>query len=112
MTPEPNPSAPGIDRDPGALCTYAASCWDRALRGYTLDDSEKSALVQDGLKATAEALRLAPSHPHPLTWQALLLRLQASFERDPATRSALERDADACHQAAVEAQQAGLIPRA
>jgi hypothetical protein len=110
--PETIPSAHGATNDPGALCTYAASCWDRALRGYGLDDTRKSALVQDGLNAVSAALRLAPGHPLALTYQVLLLRLLASLERDPAVRASLEREAETCHRAAVEAQKAALIPRA
>jgi hypothetical protein len=110
--PETIPSAPGATNDPGALCTYAASCWDRALRGYALDDTRQSAVVQDGLKAVSAALRLAPGHPLALTYQVLLLRLLATLERDPAVRASLEREAESSHCAAVEAQKAALIPRA
>jgi hypothetical protein len=110
--PDTPTSAPGIVNDPGALCTYAASCWDRALRSYGLDDSESSALVQDGLDAVNAALGLAPGHPLALTWQVLLLRLLATLERDPAARESLEHEAAASHRAAVEARKAALSPRA
>jgi hypothetical protein len=110
--PDTPTSAPGIVNDPGALCTYAASCWDRALRSYGLDDSEKSAIVQNGLDAVNAALRLAPAHPLALTYHVLLLRLLATLERDPAARESLERDAAASHLAAVEARKAALSPRA
>lgn len=110
--PERNASAPGTGGEPGALCTYAAGCWDSAFRGYALDEADRSALVQDGLNAVTAALRLAPGHPPALTYQVLLLRLLTTLERDSVARAALEREAEACQRAAVDAQKAGLIPRA
>jgi hypothetical protein len=111
--PGGNASAPGTRDDPGALCLYAAACWDRAFRGYLAEgDAGKSALVQDGLRAVTSALQLAPADPVALTWQVLLLRLQAALEQDPGARAALDREADARHRAAVEAQKDALIRRA
>lgn len=110
--PETYPRAPGIGGDPGALCTYAASCWDRVFRGYAIPETQKNALVRDGLKAVDRALALAPDHARAITCKVLLLRLRASLEQDPAARDALEREADACQRAARDARKAELIPRA
>jgi hypothetical protein len=110
--PEADVRAPGTEDDPGALCAHAASCWDRALRGYAIAEAEKSALVRDGLKAVHTALTLAPAHTQALTYKVLLLRLQAVLERNPAVRASLELEADALWHAAVEAQRIELIPPA
>jgi hypothetical protein len=110
--PEGHASAPGTRDDPGALCLYAATCWDRAFRGYAAANAEKSALVQDGLRAAKSAVHLAPADPAALTWQVLLLRMQAALEQDPAVRAALDRETDARHRAAVVAQKDAIIRRA
>jgi hypothetical protein len=110
--PEGDVRAPGTEDDPGALCAHAASCWDRAFRGYAIGEAEKSALVRDGLRAVDTALTLTPAHPQALTYKVLLLRLQAALERNPAARAALELEADALRHAAVNAQRIELIPRA
>ncbi len=110
--PEADARAPGTDDDPGALCAHAVTCWDRAFRGYAITEAQTSALVRDGLTAVEAALSLAPGHPRALTYLVLLLRAQAALERNPAARAALELEADARRQSAVDAQKIELIPRA
>jgi hypothetical protein len=93
------------EQDPDALCTRAAVSWDRAFRGYDLSQAQKSALVQDGLAAVERALTLVPDHPQALTYKVLLLRLQAAVEPDPTARAALDAEAHALHEKALEEQR-------
>jgi hypothetical protein len=109
--PDTTAGAPEPDVDADALCAHAAFCWDRAFRGYAITDVQKSALVRDGLKAVSRALMLAPTR-RALTYKVLLLRLQAALEPNPAERAALELEADARRQSAVDAHKIELIPRA
>ncbi|MGH9311651.1 MAG: hypothetical protein ACRD09_16540 [Vicinamibacterales bacterium] len=110
--PEPHQRTPGDEDNPGALCALAASCWDRAFRGYDLTEAQKAALAREGLDAVTRALTLAPDHPQALTYKALLRRLQAALEPDPAARAVLDADAEALREQAVNEKKLGLIRRA
>lgn len=101
----------GREDDPGALGARAASCWDRAFRGFDLTAAQKAALVREGLSAVDAALTHAPAHPQALIYKVLLLRLQAALDPDPAARAALEVEADAACRAAADAQKLALIQR-
>lgn len=110
--PDTGQRGAGTEDDPGALCAHAASCWDRAFRGYDLTAAQKEAFAREGLIAISRALALDPTQPQALAYKVLLLRVRAVLERDPATRDALEAEADTLRDTAVDAEKLGLIRRA
>jgi tetratricopeptide (TPR) repeat protein len=60
-----------------------AVCWDKAFRDVSLDPVARGKVVDLGLKAEEEALRLDPKYFEAMTYYNLLFREKAKLEPDP-----------------------------
>ena len=68
--------------------------WDAAYRDSRLSDQAKMQYVLHGIAATNKAIEIKSDYIEALAYKNLLLRLQASLERDPAKAGALLLEAD------------------
>jgi tetratricopeptide (TPR) repeat protein len=99
--------------NPEAFYTIATYYWDEAYRDFKLKDPEKRDFVSKGLTAIDHALQLKPDYVEAITYNGLLLRLQANLEKDPAKQQQLLKDATALSDKANamrKAKTAGTAP--
>jgi TonB family protein len=78
-------------------------------RDATLDDAERRVCIERGIGAENRALAADPNFAPALVYKNLLLRLQSERERDPGTRDALIREADALRARAMQAAREGAF---
>jgi tetratricopeptide (TPR) repeat protein len=80
--------------DPEAFYTIATYYWDKTYRDKTLKESVKREYTQKGLEAIDAALRIKPDYMEALVFKNLLLRLQATLEKDRSKQEALLKQAE------------------
>jgi len=80
--------------NPEAHYTIATYYWEKAYRDFTTPEPDKLKFVQQGLVAVDEAIKLNPSYFEALTYKNLLLRVQATLEKNPARQQALLKEAN------------------
>src|SRR6266545_3382995 len=80
--------------DPDAFYTIATYYWDEAYRDPKLKEAEKKAYVAKGMDAINTALKIKPDYMEAIVYKGLLLRLQATLEKDTATQQKLLKDAE------------------
>ena len=68
--------------NPEAFYTMATYYWDKAFRDNSLKEPEKKKYIQKGLEAVDKAIQLKPDYMEALVYKGLLLRLQATIEKD------------------------------
>ena len=73
------------------LATYY---WDKAYRDFRLDDKQKLAYILSGLAAVDKAIAIKSDYMEAIAYKNLLLRLQATLEKNPKRREELLREAD------------------
>ena len=88
--------------NPEAYYTIATYYWEKAYRDFTTPQPDKIKFVQQGIQAIDKAIELKPDYFEALTYKNLLLRVQATLEKDPARQQALLREADQFRDRAVE----------
>jgi tetratricopeptide (TPR) repeat protein len=88
--------------NPEAFFTIATYYWDNASKNYRLRDEEKMEQVKLGLAAIDRALEIRPEYMEALVYKGLLLRVQATLERDYPTQQALIKEAEALRDQAEE----------
>ena len=79
--------------NPEAFYTIATYYWEKAYRDFSLSDAEKIKHVQAGIAAIDKAIGLNDQYMEALVYKNLLLRVQATLERNPARQQALLREA-------------------
>src|SRR5688500_8384373 len=79
--------------NPEAYYTIATYYWEKAYRDFTTPMPDKIKFVQEGNKAVDKAIELKPDYVEALTYKGLLLRVQATLEKDPGIQKQLLRDA-------------------
>ena len=102
VTREPN--------NPEAYHLVASFYWEKAFRDFRLNDADKRRYVQSGVEAEDKAIGLKADYVEAITYKGLLLRLQATLERDVARQQQLLREAERLQSQATEIskkQQAG-----
>ena len=82
--------------------TISVFYWDEAYRDPKLKEAEKKAYVGKGITAVDHALQIKSDYMDALVYKGLLLRLQATLEKDPAKQQQLLKDAEKLSQQANE----------
>lgn len=80
--------------DPDAFYTIATYYWDEAYRDPKLKEAEKRTYVGKGMDAIERALKIKPDYMEAIVYKGLLLRLQATLEKDPAVQQKLLKEAE------------------
>lgn len=80
--------------NPEAYYTIATYYWEKAYRDFTTPEADKMKYVQDGLQAVDKAIQLKPDYFEALTYKGLLLRVQATLEKNPQKQQELLKEAD------------------
>ena len=96
--------------NPEAYHLVASFYWEKAFRDFRLTDADKRRYVQSGVEAEDKAIGLKNDYVEAITYKGLLLRLQATLERDVARQQQLLREAERLQAQATEIskrQQAG-----
>jgi tetratricopeptide (TPR) repeat protein len=94
--------------NPEAYYTIGNYYWDKAYRDFRLKEPEKREYVTKGLEAIEKALQLKPDYMEAVTYKGLLLRVQATFEKDAARQTALLKQAGQLEAEAKELQKKKL----
>jgi tetratricopeptide (TPR) repeat protein len=79
--------------NPEAYYTIATYYWEKAYRDFTTPEPDKIKFVMQGIDAIDKAIELKPDYFEALTYKGLLLRVQATLEKDPKIQQQLLRDA-------------------
>jgi tetratricopeptide (TPR) repeat protein len=82
--------------------TVATYYWDKAYRDFRLTAAQKMQYAQDGIRAADKALEIKSDYMEAIAYKNLLLRVQASLEKDPVRQELLLREADALRDRATE----------
>ena len=88
--------------NPEVFYTISVFYWDEAYRDPKLKEAEKKAYVGKGITAVDHALQIKSDYMDALVYKGLLLRLQATLEKDPAKQQQLLKDAEKLSQQANE----------
>ena len=80
--------------NPEAFYTISVYYWEKAYRDFKLTEKEKKAFVDKGEAAVDKALKLKADYVEAIVYKGLLLRLQATLEKDPAKQQALIKEAE------------------
>jgi tetratricopeptide (TPR) repeat protein len=80
--------------NPEAYYTISVFYWDKAFRDARLKEADKKDLVQKGLQAVDHALQIKPDYAEALVYKGLLLRLEATMEKDRDKQQALLKQAE------------------
>jgi tetratricopeptide (TPR) repeat protein len=88
--------------NPEVFYTISVFYWDEAYRDPKLKEAEKRAYVGKGITAVDHALQIKSDYMDALVYKGLLLRLQATLEKDPAKQQQLLKDAEKLSQQANE----------
>jgi tetratricopeptide (TPR) repeat protein len=92
--------------NPEAFYTIATFYWEKAYRDFSLSDGDKLKFVSLGLTAIDKAIGLNDQYMEALVYKNLLLRVQATIERNPARQQALLKEADQLSSRAEEIRKA------
>jgi len=90
--------------NPEAFYTIAQFYWEKAYRDFTLSDADKMKFVVAGNEAIDKAIQLKSDYPEALTYKGLLLRVQATLEKNPARQQELVKEAASFSERATEVQ--------
>ena len=87
--------------NPEAHYSVATYYWDEAFRNTRLNEAQKREYVKSGLTAVDKALALNPDYVEALVYRGLLLRTEATIEKDAARQKALLTEASQLQEKAV-----------
>jgi tetratricopeptide (TPR) repeat protein len=88
--------------NPEAFYTIATFYWDKAYRDFRVTEAEKQKFAEAGIVAADRALELNPDYVDAIVYKGLLLRVQATTEKNPARQKALIDEASALQARAME----------
>lgn len=88
--------------NPEAFYTIATYFWDKSYRDFRINDATKAQFAASGLEAANQAIKLNPNYLEAVTYRGLLLRVQASIEKNADKQKALIKDAEAMQARALE----------
>ncbi len=92
--------------NPEVRYTLAVYYWERAYRDSALSEADKRNFVTMGLSEIDQVLQLKPNYMEALIYKNLLLRQQATLEKDSATRQNLIAEADKLRADAMRIKEA------
>ena len=90
--------------NPEAYYTIATFYWEKAQKDFTISSADKIKFVKLGLQAADRALQLKSDYVDALVYKGLLLRVQATLERDPKVQQALVKEAATYQERAMKAR--------
>jgi tetratricopeptide (TPR) repeat protein len=90
--------------NPEAFYTIATYYWEKAYRDFTTSEADKMKFVLAGNEAIDKAIQLKSDYPEALTYKGLLLRVQATLEKNPARQQELVKEAATFSAKATEVQ--------
>lgn len=88
--------------NPEAFFTISTYYWDNAQRNPLLNEADKRSQVEKGLEAVDKALQIKNDYMEALVYKGLLLRVQATLEKDATKQAALLKEATALKDQAEE----------
>jgi tetratricopeptide (TPR) repeat protein len=88
--------------NPEVFYTISVFYWDEAYRDPKLKEAEKKAYVGKGITAVDHALQIKSDYMDALVYKGLLLRLQATLEKDRDKQQQLLKEAEKLSQQANE----------
>jgi tetratricopeptide (TPR) repeat protein len=88
--------------NPEAFYLISTYYWEKGMRDFTISQAEKARFVQEGHQAVDKALELKPDYIDALVYKGLLLRLEATVEKDPKVQQALVKEAQTYSDRAIE----------
>jgi tetratricopeptide (TPR) repeat protein len=91
--------------NPEAYYTIATYYWEKAYRDFTTPQAQKLEYYNEGIEAVDKAIELKADYVDALIYKGLLLRGQATVEKDPARQQALLREAATYQDRAVEVKK-------
>ena len=80
--------------NPEAFYTIGTYYYEKAFRDFTIPEAEKAKYVQQGMQAIDKAVQLKPDYFEAIVYKGLLLRVQATIEKNPARQQDLLRQAN------------------
>jgi tetratricopeptide (TPR) repeat protein len=98
--------------NPEAYYLIATYYWDKVYEDFTTPDADKMMYVMAGLEAADRAIELNPSYIEGLVYKGLLIRVQATLEKDVGAQQKLMAEAEAISERVEELQavQSGAPP--
>lgn len=91
--------------NPEVYYTISVYYWDKASRDFTLKEPDKKLYVQKGLEAVNKSLGIKDDYMEAVVYKGLLLRTQATLEKEPARQQALIKEAEQLQLRARELQK-------
>ncbi|MGE3510271.1 MAG: tetratricopeptide repeat protein, partial [Vicinamibacterales bacterium] len=88
--------------NPEAFFTISTYYWDNAQRNALLSDADKRVQVEKGLEAVNKALEIKSDYMEALVYKGLLLRVQATLEKEYPKQQALIKEANELRDQAEE----------
>ena len=92
-------------KNPEAHYSIAAYYQDEAFRNTRLTEAQKRDYVEKGLDEVEKALEIKPDYVDAIVYKGLLLRLQATMEKDPKKQQELLKEATDLQKKAVDLKQ-------
>jgi tetratricopeptide (TPR) repeat protein len=80
--------------NPEGYYTIATYYWDKTFRDKTLKEPEKREYISKGIEATDKAIQIKGDYMEAIVYKGLLLRLQATLEKDRKQQEALLHEAE------------------
>lgn len=80
--------------NPEVFYTISTYYWNKAYRDFRLPEAEKKKLAQSGVESADKALALKSDYGDAMTFKGLLLRVQATVEKDAAKQQQLMKEAE------------------
>lgn len=79
--------------NPEAFFTISTYYWDNAMRNALLTEADKRVQVERGLEAVNMSLKIKSDYMEALVYKGLLLRVQATLEKDAGVQQRLLKEA-------------------
>ncbi len=91
--------------NPEAYHYMATFYQDEVQKDFRLTPAQKKAYIMKGLEADEKALTLNPNYIEAMIYKGILLRQQATVEKDPALQKRLVEEADKLRSKALDMQK-------
>lgn len=88
--------------NPEAFYTISTFYWEKAQKDFTISQAERLKFAKAGMQAVDKALSLNTNYTDALIYKGLLLRTQATLEKDPKLQQALVKEADTYRERAMK----------
>ena len=102
-----NKAAELAPNNPQGYQLVATYYWEKASKDHRLTDAQKLEYVNKGMENVNKALQLNPEYIDAMIYKGLLLRVQATVEKDRAKQLQLIDDASKLQKQAIELRKKG-----